>query len=66
MLLFTYMIVLQKISKNDENIKFKTFSLSLVPTTRYQNPIYVFQEMKLRGLVPNSYIHVTVSDLHIP
>ncbi len=22
-----------------------------------ENPIYVFPEMKLRGLVPNSYIH---------
>ncbi len=30
-----------------------------------QDPIYVFQEMKLRGLVPNSYIHVSVSDLCI-
>ncbi len=31
-----------------------------------KNPIYVFPEMKLRGLVPNSYIHVSVSDLYIP
>ncbi len=31
-----------------------------------ENPIYVFPEMKLRGLVPNSYIHVSVSDVHIP
>jgi hypothetical protein len=23
-------------------------------------------EMKLRGLVPNSYIHVSVNDLYIP
>jgi hypothetical protein len=23
-------------------------------------------EMQLRGLVPNSYIHVSVSDLYIP
>jgi hypothetical protein len=23
-----------------------------------KNPIYVFQKMKLRGLIPNSYIHV--------
>jgi hypothetical protein len=30
------------------------------------NPIYVFPEMKLGGLVPNSYIHVSVSDLYIP
>ncbi len=31
-----------------------------------QNLIYVFSEMKLLGLVPNSYIHVSVSDLLIP
>jgi hypothetical protein len=31
-----------------------------------EDPIYVFPEMKLRGLVPNSYIHVSVSDLYIP
>jgi hypothetical protein len=24
-----------------------------------ENPIYVFPEVKLRGLVPNSYIHVS-------
>ncbi len=29
-----------------------------------KNPIYVFPEMKLRGLVPNSYI-VSVTDLYI-
>jgi hypothetical protein len=28
-----------------------------------ENPIYVFPKMKLRGLVPNSYSHVSVSDL---
>ncbi len=26
----------------------------------------IFPERKLRGLVPNSYIHVSVSDLYIP
>jgi hypothetical protein len=30
-----------------------------------ENPIYVFPEMKLRGLVPNSYIHGSVSDLYV-
>jgi hypothetical protein len=29
-----------------------------------ENPIYVFPEMKLCGLVPNYYIHVSVSDLY--
>jgi hypothetical protein len=28
--------------------------------------IYVFSEKKLLGLIPNSYIHVSVSDLYIP
>ncbi len=27
------------------------------------NPIYVFPEKKLRGLVPNSYIHISGSEL---
>ena len=31
-----------------------------------EDPIYVFQEMKLRGLVPNFHIHVSVSNLYIP
>jgi|LakMenEpi03Aug12_release.lakeMendotaPanAssembly.Ray.scaffolds.fasta_scaffold673048_1 hypothetical protein len=30
-----------------------------------ENPIYVFPEMKLSGLVPNSYIQVSVSNLYI-
>jgi hypothetical protein len=28
-----------------------------------EDPIYVFPEMKLRGLVPNVHIHVSISDL---
>jgi hypothetical protein len=31
-----------------------------------EDPTYVFPEMKLRGLVPNFHIHVSVSDLNIP
>ncbi len=31
-----------------------------------ENSIYVFPEKKLRGLSPNFYIHVYVSDLYIP
>ncbi len=42
----------------------------MVPCINYmhctKNPIYVFPEMKLRGLVPSSYILVCVSDLYIP
>jgi hypothetical protein len=31
-----------------------------------EEPIYVFPEMKLRGLVPNFHIYASVSDLYIP
>jgi hypothetical protein len=31
-----------------------------------ENSKQICPEMKLRGLVPNSYIHVSVSDLYIP
>ncbi len=34
-------------------------------TALYRKLIYVFPEMKLHDLVPNSYIHVSVSDLYI-
>jgi hypothetical protein len=43
-----------------------------VYSTRYsgvhckEDPIYVFPEMKLRGLVSNFHIHVSVGDLYIP
>jgi hypothetical protein len=30
-----------------------------------ENPIYLFPEKKLHGLVPNSYIHISMSDLCI-
>ena len=33
---------------------------------RTERLIYVVPEMKLRGLVPNYYIHVSVRDLNIP
>ena len=42
-------------------------NLSFFPANHCtENPIYVLLEMKLRGLIPNSYIHVSVSDLYIP
>jgi len=31
-----------------------------------ENPIYVFPEMKLYYLIPNSYIHVSVCDTYTP
>jgi hypothetical protein len=42
------------------------FSASLVVVHCTENPIYVFPEKELRGISPNSYIHVSVSDLYIP
>ncbi len=42
-------------------------TLNFIWTHCTGNPIYVFLEMKLRSLVPNSYnIHVSASDLCIP
>jgi hypothetical protein len=45
-----------------------SFGLSCVfySTHCNEDPIYVFPEMKLRGLIPNIQIHVSVSDLYIP
>jgi hypothetical protein len=31
-----------------------------------ENPIYVFPEKELRGLIPNFHFHVSVNDLYIP
>ncbi len=39
--------------------------LQVVDYTVTENPIYLFPEMKLRGLVLNSNIRVSVSDLYI-
>jgi hypothetical protein len=46
----------------------KPYLMLLLPLDCTEHAIYVFPEMKLRGLVPNSYIHVFVShsDLCIP
>jgi hypothetical protein len=43
-----------------------THSLTTLYSTLKEDPIYVFLEMKLRGLVPNFHIHVSVGDLYIP
>ncbi len=40
--------------------------LQVVDYTVTENPIYIFPEMKLCGLVPSFYIRVSVSDLYIP
>ncbi len=45
------------------------YQCSLTPLFRIhckQDPVYVLPEKKLRGLVLNSYIHVSVNDLYIP
>ncbi len=31
-----------------------------------QNSKQIFPEMKLRGLIPHFYVHVSVSDVYIP
>jgi hypothetical protein len=42
-------------------------NLQLCPDVHFtENPIYVFPEMKLHGLIPNSCIRGSVSDLYIP
>jgi hypothetical protein len=33
---------------------------------KFEDSKQIFPEMKLRGLVPNSYFHVCVIDLYIP
>jgi hypothetical protein len=50
------------------NKVFKKLVVAVFPFCLHcaENPIYVFPEMKLRSHVPNSYIHVSVSDLYIP
>jgi hypothetical protein len=40
--------------------------LSCSRSSHKENSIYVFPEKKLRGLIPNFYIHISVSDLCIP
>ncbi len=40
----------------------ESYLMLLLPLHCTENPIYVFPEMKLRGLVPNSCIYVFVSD----
>jgi hypothetical protein len=34
-------------------------------TAKIRNSIYVIPERKLRGLIPNFYIHIYVSDLYV-
>jgi hypothetical protein len=42
------------------------YSLERILVHCKEDPIYVLLEMKLRGLVPNFYIHGSLSDLYIP
>ncbi len=53
--------------KNLYNLQIvKTLKPFIVSGTLYQNYKQIFPEMKLRGLFPNLYISVFVSDLYIP
>jgi hypothetical protein len=47
-------------------VRFPAGSVPGFPACYTEIPIYVFPEMKLRGLVPNSYIHISVSNFYIP
>jgi hypothetical protein len=49
------------LSYNCHRLPFLSFSIHFT-----ENLIYIFPEIKLRGLAPNSYIHVSVSNLYIP
>ncbi len=60
------MIIFPQSALNAE-LKERTLEMSLLKNlscTVLKNPIYVFPEMKLHGLVPNSRIHVFVSDFN--
>jgi hypothetical protein len=48
---------------NVQNKNSSKWSDSLGQAHCTENPIYVFPEEEMRGLSPNSYIHVFVSDL---
>jgi hypothetical protein len=58
---FTVLPKILQLHKVHENSSFDVEAMHCT-----ENPIYVFQEMKMRGLIPKSYIHVSVSDLCIP
>jgi hypothetical protein len=54
----------------DQHVSFEEFRCDFTkPTLQRQyteNLKQIFPEMKLRGLSPSSYIHVSVSNLYIP
>jgi hypothetical protein len=49
------------INENSDSISLPSLQMHCT-----ENSKQIFPEMKLCGLVPNFYIHVTVSDLNIP
>ncbi len=59
-----------KMWRNLQVILFRDFKVAILTQSRLctscTNPIYVFLDKELRGLSPNSYIHVSVSNLYIP
>jgi hypothetical protein len=56
------MCIVYPIGAKLATITFKDCLAYTVP----ENPIYLFTEMKLYSLVPNSNIHVSVRGLYIP
>jgi hypothetical protein len=72
---FFDVFVVFSLKMNDQNLKFYIlrfmyysglpYGAILKPMHCTENPIYVFPDMKLRSLVPTSYISVSVSGLNI-
>ncbi len=50
----------------DTIINYRKFDKKIFWMHCTKNSKQIFQKMKLRGLVPNFYINVSVSDLYIP
>ncbi len=57
---FQYLLTVNLLSR-DISLNFS--KVHIWPSLYQKNLIYVFSEMKLRSLVPNSFIHVSVSNL---
>ncbi len=55
-----------KNSKNNIFCKLKRWVFNALQKHSTENSKQIFPEVKLQGLVPNSYTHVSVSDLYIP
>ncbi len=62
---FRWVVFLKKPRTVNHPISFSFLGDSF-PEHCKEDPIYLFPEMKIRGLIPNFHIHVSVNDLFIP